>query len=186
MAEKKDKQTFNTKVHEVCSDDKLRPIFQCVHFENGYAYATTGQIAIKQTLSFQSVLDPENLDGKSLHKDSYRAVMTYDIAQANAEGIECWTDNGQHVFFEYYETKEGETKPDIEKMFQKTPGLTGLTFVGIDPELLIKLRRALYVPGDCGIRCQFTGVATAILIDVMGVDEQAAILIPTILSETLF
>lgn len=187
MAEKKEKQTFQTKLFECCagSDEKLRPAFQCVHFSCGYAYATTGQIAIKQTLAFQKVLDPENLDGKALHRDSYKSIMAFEIAQANGEGVECWNDNGQHAFFEYYAPQENEQLPDVEKMF-KARGLTSLTFVGIDPELLARIRRALYVPKDKGVRCQFTGVDTAILIDVMGVDEQEAILIPTVLNDTLF
>lgn len=186
MAEKKDKNTFNTRVNECCSDDKLRPAMQCVHFVNGYAYASNGFLAIKQTLSFQSVLTPENLDGHSLHRDSYRAIMGFDIAQANTDGIECWTDDGQHVFFEYFEYKNGEKMPDIEAMIKPKRGLTQLSFIGIDSELLQKLNKALYIPNEHSMRLQFTGIDSAILVDVPGVDEQAAIVMPKIINATLF
>lgn len=188
MAEKKQKSTFNTRVYECCAgtDEKLRIAFQCVHFENGYAYATNGKIAIKQTLAFQSVVDPENLDGNSLHRDDYKTIMTFEIAQATDEGIECWNETGQHVFFDYYSPEENEQLPNVENMFKNLKGLTSLSFIGIDPELLMKIKRSLYVPSDCAMRHQFTGVTDGILIDVIGVDEQQAILLPTPLEDTLF
>lgn len=185
MADKK-KNTFNTKLYECCSDDKLRPAFQCVHFKNGYAYATDGKIAIKQPLTFQSVVDIDELDNVSIHKDSYKAIMGFEIAQANTEGVECMNENGQQAFFEYYHPTEGEIMPDVEKMINSKKGLTSLTFIGIDPDLFIRLKRALVVPKDCEIKCQFTGISSAIIIEVTNVDEQQAILMPTVLNATLF
>lgn len=188
MAEK-DKKTFNTRLHECCAgkEDKLRPYFQCVHFENGYGYATNGKMAIKQTLSFHTILNPQNLDGHSLPRDSYREIMGFEYAEANAEGVTCWNTNGQQVFFAYYEPEsENDKKPDIERMFQNCKGQTQLGFIGIDTEALNKVKRALYLAGTEGVRLQFTGVDKHILIDVIGVDKQKAILMPTILENTLF
>lgn len=186
MADKKEKQTFNTKVYECCGDDKLRPVMQCVHFLNGFAYAHNGAMGIKQTLSFQSILSPEFLDGHSLHRDSYKAIMGFDYAEANPDGVECWNDNAQHAFFEYFEYPEGETMPDIERTIKVKRGLINLGFIGIDPELLQKINRALYVPNEHSLRMQFTGVDSAILIDVPGVEDQAAVLMPKIINATLF
>lgn len=186
MGDKKEKQTFNTKLFECCSNEKLRPVFQCVHFENGYAYAADGQVAIKQTLSFQSIVNPENLDGKSIHKDSFKQIMSFEIAEAGTDGVECWNENGQHVFFEYYEFKDGEQAPDIEKSINSKNGQTSLTFIGIDPDNLTRIKRALFIPETSTIRLQFTGVDKPILVDVPGVDEQQAILMPAIINGTLF
>lgn len=188
MAEKKTKQTFNTKLHECAGDDadKLRPMFQCIHFENGYAFVTDGVVAIKQTLSFQSILNPENLDGKSIHKNSFKQIMAFEIAQANDEVIECWNENGQHVYFEYYERKPDEQPPSMDKIMKLKTGLTQLGFIGIEPDNLKRIKSAMYVPPGHSIRLQFTGIDRAILVDVPGVDEQEAILMPVVINGTLF
>jgi len=184
MAEKKQKQTFFTRLHECCGDDELRPLMQCVKFENGYAYAGNGMVAIKQTLALCGVINPENLDGKYLHKDSYKAIMSFEIAEANTDGVECWNENGQRVFFAYTEPpKDGNI--DWESGMKKKKGLTGVTFIGFNPEQFAKLAKALYAPGG-NIRVQFTGIDTAMLVDVVGVDEQEAIIMPYILNNTLF
>lgn len=186
MAEKIQKQTFNTKLYECCSDDKMRPLFQCVHFENGYAYAADGMIAIKQTLAFQSIVNPEELDGKSIHRDSYKQIMAFEIAEANADGIECWNENGQKVFFEYYKLKDGEKVPDFEKVINGKSGLTSISFIGLSAKNLMRLSNALYIPNQCTMRLQFCGIDKAIVVDVPGVDEQQAIIMPDIINGTLF
>jgi hypothetical protein len=183
--EKEKKQTFNTKLYECCADDKLRPIMQCVYFENGWAYAADGYVAIKQTLSFQSVINIEELDGKLLHKDSYKAVMGFEFAQATPDGLECWSSNGQRAFFEYFKPGENDKIPNYDKVIQGKKGVTSLSFIGISPELLTRVTKALYVPAG-NIRLQFTGVDSAILVDVVGVDEQQAIVMPSIINDTLF
>ena len=183
--EKKEKQTFNTKVYECCADDKLRPVIQCVYFENGFAYAADGSVAIKQTLSFQSVIDIHELDGKLLHKDSYKAVMNFEFAQAMADGIECWNGNGQRAFFEYFKPAENDKIPNFEAVLTPKRGVTNLSFIGINPESLNRLTKALYAPTG-NIRIQFTGIDSAIIVDVVGVDEQTAIMMPIILNDTLF
>jgi len=187
MAEKKQKQTFNTKLYECCAgaDDKLRPLFQCVHFENGYGMATDGMVAIKQTLALQSVIDMEELDGKSLHRDNYRAAMTFEMVQATPEGLQCWNENGQKAFLEYYQLREGEKIPDINRAVNPLTGIKTLSFIGINPDNITRLCKALYAPGG-NIRIQFTGVDTPIIVDVIGVDEQQGIVMPVILNDSLF
>lgn len=185
MADKKEKKTFNTKLYECCAaKDDLRTLFQCVHFEKGYAMATDGLVAIKQTLDLQSIINPENLDGHSLHRDSYRAIMGFEIAEANDEGVSCWNDSGAKAFFEYFD-RNGQNIPNIDKVIEPKTGLTSLTFIGIDPDLVKRISNAVYNP-DNAMRFQFQGVDRAILVDVVGVDEQSAIIMPKILNNTLF
>lgn len=185
MGEKKAKQTFNTQLYHCCNDDPLRPITQCVHFLGGWAYASNGIIAIKQTLSFQSISDIANLDGNSLHRDSYKAAMAFEEVTAHSDGIHCKNENGQTAFFEYFEYKPGESQPDVDSLFQKQTGVRQLAFIGFNPEQFAKLAKALYAPGG-NIRCQFTGVDRPILVDVIGVEDQEAIIMPVILNDTLF
>lgn len=66
-----DKFNFTTKLHEACADDALRPVMMCVHFMNGFACASDAHIAVRQSLEYHSIINPELLDGKSLHKDNY-------------------------------------------------------------------------------------------------------------------
>jgi hypothetical protein len=185
MAEKKVKQTFNTRLHECCHDDELKPITQCVHFSGGWAYAYNGIVAIKQILAFQSVQNMDKLDGNSLHKDSYKAAMGFEIVTATDEGIHCVNENGQSAFFDYFEFKANETQPNIDKLFENMKGQKQVSFIGFNPEQFLKLSKALYAPSG-NIRCQFTGVDSAILVDVIGVDEQEALIMPVILNDTLF
>lgn len=185
MAEKKDKKnTFNTKLYEVCGDDDLRPVLQCVQFRNGFAYATNGHISIKQTLDLQSVLNKDMLEGKLLHRDSYRAIMAFEIAECNEDGIYCKNTNGQIAFFAYFESL-GEPIPDISKAMHTGKGPANLSFIGIDPEMLTKLTKAIYNPGN-NLRMQFTGLNSAILIDAVGIEDQEAILMPNAINGSLF
>lgn len=187
MAEKKDKKTFQTRLYEVCAgaDDKLRPVMQCIYFDCGFAYATNGHICIKQTLALQTVLNPEYLDGKFLHRDNYKAIMAFEIAECNEAGIECWNTNGQKAFFEFYWLETDDKAPDYERLLNPNKGLTSLTFVGIDPEQYSKLSKALYAP-EGNIRLQFTGVDSKILVDVPGVEDQQASISPVLLNNSLF
>lgn len=185
MSEKKEKKnTFNTRLYEVCGDDSLRPILQCVQFRNNFAYATNGHMSIRQTLDFQSVLNKEELEGKLLHRDSFKACMSFEIAEATPDGVYCKNTNGQSAFFNYF-NPEGETIPDIEKAMRNRKGLTSLSFIGINPEMFSKLSKAIYNPNN-NLRIQFTGIDSAILIDAVGIEDQEAILMPIALNSSLF
>lgn len=180
-----DKYTFSTKLYEACATDPLRPIFACIHFMNGYAYASEGHIAIRQSLEYHSIINPELLDGKSLHKDNYKAIMGFEIAEANEDGIQCKDTDGRTAFFEYFKLEEEQ--PNFDSVFNQaqSKGVTSVHFIGFNPILLIKLSKALYAP-DNNIRCRFTGIDTHILVDVIGVENQDAIMMPCILQDSLF
>jgi len=185
MAEKKDKkQTFNTRLYECCADDELRPILQCVQFREGFAYATNGAVSIKQTLAFQSIINPEMLDGKLLHRDSYKAIMAFEIAECQENGIECKNTNGQSAYFDYFDPKD-QPIPNIPRAMEVKRGLTSLTFIGIDPDSLILLNKAIYNPAN-NLRFQFTGIDSYILVDAVGVDDQEAVMMPRMLTASLF
>ena len=186
MAEKKDKKnTFNTRLNEVCGDDDLRPVLQCVQFVNGFAYATNGNITIKQTLEYQSVLNKEMLEGKLLHRDSFKAIMGFEIAECTDMGIECKNANGQTAFFDYYNPPVDQPIPDLERIMKQVRSLTTLSFIGINPEMLNKLTKAMYNPYN-NMRIQFTGINSPMLVDAVGIEGQEALLQPIILEASLF
>lgn len=185
MAEEKAKKnTFTTKMYECCADDELRPLMQCVHFEHGFAYATNGFVSIKQTIELQTILNKEQLDGKSLHKKSYQAIMAFEIAECNYDGIYCKNATGQTAFFDYFDRKD-ELIPNFEKAMQPKRGLLSMYFIGINPEHLTRLAKALYNPSN-NLRFQFTGIDSQILIDAVGVEGQTATIMPQVLNDSLF
>lgn len=185
MSEKKEKQTFNTKLYECCATDELRPVMQCIYFNNGFAYASNGIVCIKQTMSFHSVIALENLDGRLLHRDSYKTIMGFEFAEANGSGIECWNTNGQKAFFEYFEPGPNDKIPNFEAMINPKRGLTSLSFIGFNPGEFDKLVKALYAPAG-NYRLQFTGIDSPILVDVVGIDDQWGIIMPIILNNSFF
>ena len=177
-----EKYNFSTKLYEACDTDPVRPTFMCVHFISGFAYASNGCIAVKQSMEYHSVIDDHFLEGKSIHKESFKQIMTFQFATCNEDGIECKDSDGRSAFFEYFDCK-GDM-PDFEKNFQKT-SLKSLTFIGFDPEQFHKLSKALYAPNG-NIRVQFQGVDRAMLVDVIGIENQEAIIMPVILNDSLF
>jgi hypothetical protein len=179
MNEKKTKNTFTTKLYECCSDDKLRPLMQCVHFINGMAYASDGMVSIRQTLEYHTILEPDFLEGKSLHKNNYKAIMSFEEAVATDEGIECFNENGQRAFFEYYTPPEEMKVPNFEAMFDHIPGQNSLSFIGFEFEKVNRACKALFCPNK-KFRMQFTGIDTYILIDVDEWEEQLALIMPVV------
>ena len=180
-----DKYTFTTKLFEACANDSLRPIFSCIHFINGYAYASEGHITIRQSLEYHTVQCPEMLDGKSIHKDNFKAIMAFDMATADEDGIKCTDTDGRSAFYEYFKL-DGDL-PNFDGVFNQElgKGVKSVHFIGFDPLLLIKLSKALYSP-DGNIRCRFTGIDTFILVDAIGVENQDAIMMPCILQNSIF
>lgn len=179
--EKAKKYTFTTKLYECCANDELRPAMQCIYFEDGFAYAADGYIAIKQTLELHSILDKEMLEGKAIHKDSYKAIMAFEIAKAYDDCIHCQSTNGQAASFEYFKV---ENAPNFKSYFA-IRGQIQLGFIGINPELVARLAKAMYNPND-NMRFQFTGIDKHIIIDCPGVDGQEARLMPKIINDSLF
>ena len=178
-----DKQTFNTKLFECCSEDVLRPDFQCIYFIDGFAYATNSHVMVKQSIGLQSVINPEVLEGKLLHKDSFKACMGFETVECTPDGMACSNLNGQVAFFEYYNTDK--PTPDFNKMIPTKDKFCEIGAIGLNPDMLVKVTKALYCPNKT-FRMRYTGNATAIVIDVIGEDDQIAIIMPIPLMDSLF
>ena len=190
------KQTFTTKLHECTAKDSLRPMLQCVHFLNGFAYASNSYVCIKQSLEYHNIVEPENLDGEALHRDSYAAAMKFDYVLATPDGLDCSSVNGQKAFYEYYRPENIDTGedslekvgrnriPDFERVLNPARGVTSMSFIGVNPDHFTTLMKALHAPAKT-VRIQFTGIETAILVDVVGVEDQNAVIMPKMLDGTI-
>lgn len=178
-----EKQTFKTKLYEVCCDDELRPVMVCVHFKNGFAYASNGCMVVKQSLEYHTIKGIEFLEGKSLHKDNYKAIMGFEVAECNEEGVACADSDGRTAFFEYFDLK-GANMPNFEEVL-KPIGQKSIEFIGINPEYLAKIGKAMHVPTNA-LRLQFQGVDKGILIDTPDIENQWALLMPAIINDSLF
>lgn len=177
------KYNFTTKLHEACAKDELRPLLNCVHFSGGFAYASNAHLLIKQSLEYHSILNPEMLDNKSIHRENYKNILSFDIAECNKEGVECKDKDGRTAFFSYFDREDQEI-PAFDEVLQKT-SLVQLSFIGIQPKWFKVLSNALHST-DGNIRMRFQGIDRPILIDAIGIEDQEAIIMPVILEDVLF
>lgn len=184
MAEQK--FNFTTKLHKCCSNDKeeLRPWSKAIHFIGGYAYATDSNVLVKTSLEYQNVIAPENLDGKSIHKDNFREILKFEIVECCEDGVSCKNNDGQVAFYEYIEFKDVKI-PDFDKVIPDKSKVIEINQIGIDPKNVERCTSAMY--SDSGAyRLRFTGAGSAILVDVVGYSEQIGIIMPRLLSDSIF
>jgi hypothetical protein len=171
----KEKFNFNTKLNLCCSRDENRPVMNCIHFKDGYAYAANGIIAIKQSLLYHSVINPERLNGNSIHADSYKKITSYDIAECLDDGILCKSEDGQEAFFSYF--KLSVTPPDIEKVISNRLKKKNedTQSIGINPSYLHDLSKAMII--QAGLKLSFCG-RDAVIVESPEYEEQIAIIMP--------
>jgi hypothetical protein len=140
-------------------------------------------MVVKQSLSYHSVVDPENLDGKSLHRDNFKSIMSFEIAKATENGIVCIDNDGRSAVFDFFNRKE-EKIPDFESVLKKAPAVK-VDAIGITPKYLERISKAMHSPSGI-FRMRFHGIDKPITIDVPEIEDQIAILMPALLSENLF
>lgn len=178
-----EKDNFTTALHEICSKDELRPAYNCIHFINGYAYATDGSMAIKQSLEYHSILAPENLNGNAIHRESYKEIMKFDFAEATDEGIKCTDTDGRTAFFEYFNL-ENQKPLNFEAIIDNFSA-KGVDFIGFSAEKIYKMKKAFHTL-DGFLKFDFAGIDKAMRITAIGLDNQVGIIMPAILNSTMF
>ena len=152
--------TFISNLHLVCGKEKLRPSLQCVHFKNGYAYASDAHVLIKQPLSLSNIQEPENLEGKAIHSSIFKEIRKMKHVVCTPDGFECRTKDNQKVFYQYSETN---TPPDFEAVIPKDK-LGGVAEIGIKPAFVTLLGKAM-AGGSCGLKAAFRGERGAIVFE---------------------
>ena len=180
---KVEKRTFTTHIHLACAKaNDLRPVFEYVHFINGYAYASDGYILIKSSMKeYFNIEGLELLNGHALHAEVYKLVMGFKIAEATTEGLECLTKSNQRVFIPYPNLELlGIKVPSFEKVAGECE-LKSTNMLGITPRYMRVIDRALvHDIGDC-IRCLLQGDREAIIADVPNRPNQMALLMPCVI-----
>lgn len=180
------KYNFTTKLHKCCSTDKdeLRPYTKAIHFLGGYAYATEGHVLVKTSLEYHNVLYPENLDGKSIHKDNFKEILKFDVVECLEEGVQCKSIDGQVAIYEWFDL--GDVKlPNFDTVIPSVKMQKDIAQIGITPKYIEMLTSAMFST-DGVFRFRFTGGSTAILVDAIGFPEQIGIVMPNLLSESIF
>ena len=157
------KKNFVSDLHLACANDELRPVFQCIHFINGYAYASDGSILIKQSLEYNNdVLNYESLDCKAIHMDSFKEIRKYQVVEVTEEGFDCTAKNGRKAFFPFAVFDEDNDKhkiPDFDAVWPR--GITEVGELGIMPKYIGLLEKAM-VSGN-RLKMTFTGVDRGML-----------------------
>jgi len=178
-----EKFNFCSKLSAACTKDTLRPVLQCVHFKDGFAYASDGHVVIRQTLEISSVLDIENLNGHSIHKDCFDLIRKFDIAKATENGIECSDNEGGFAIFEYHDLK-GVQMPNFDSVL-KIDETKPVSFIGINPTKLKQIIDAMHSDTN-EFRLTFQGMDKGIIVETLDIDNQIALVMPVMLQQNLF
>ena len=149
----------SVKMHHACSCCDLRPAMRCILFENGYAYASDGHIAVRHEINEISNFPDEQkniLEGKLLHKDSYRKILKYNFVKITEAGFECLnSSDGSIAIFPFF--KLDVKFPNAEEVVQKSLGKesagVGLAKFAASADKISRLCKAL---GDGGCKYLFT------------------------------
>lgn len=170
------------KMHEACADDDLRPAMQCVYFENGYAYASNGIIVVRNKVAEICNLDDEQqglLNGKMLHKNHYKDILSYDFIEVSEDGIECkHTKTGRVSFFYFYD----KTKyPNVDSVISSVDVLpnTPLEKIGLDGNNLKKLCDSMFEGRS--VFFSFKGADKGIVVRSLMYSNSVALMMPRII-----
>jgi hypothetical protein len=172
---------FSSPMNLACADDDLRPALNCVHFVKGFAYATNGKILAKQSLEYSNIEQVEKLEGKSIHKDSYKQIMNFQYATAEDSMIVCIDENGRKAEFFYAHINE---IPDFEKQLPVDDS-RAVSFIGINPEFITIAGKILH-GSKSGMKLEFYGIDKGIVMTTMEYENQLVYAMPILLEPTLF
>lgn len=130
---------FITPLHLACSKDDLRPVLQCIYFDDdGYAWSTDAHILIKHKVLDTDIIDKENLIGKMIHKDIFAKIIKYNRIQATNDGILCFDKDNNTVLFPY---DNRGLKPFRYYTAVPNNELQPITFLSLDTKIFKKVIR---------------------------------------------
>ena len=178
---KKEKYNFNSQLHLVCSDDDLNPALGSVYFIDGYAYACNGYIIVKQNMDYHTVINPENLIGRTIHRDSFKQIMDFTYATAEADGVLCKDDDGREAFFIY-----SQISTPFDFLLKMPPiKLVEKSVFGLNPKFLETAAKVLIGAKQNGFKIQMIE-GEKICITTPFYEHQMAIISLMLIQEGLF
>lgn len=92
---KEAKKNFLKKLNLVCGSDDLRPVLQYVSFQNGCSICTNAHVLVKRSLKLDGFTDEEieQMNGKFIHKDTYKHLLSYDTVEVIDGAFHCVKGN---------------------------------------------------------------------------------------------
>ena len=175
------KFNFTSPLHLACAKDNLRPAMECVHFKNGYAYSSNGHLLAKQSLLLHTILHPEKLEGKAIHKKSYEQILTFDIVEASDKNIICKRNGGEAEFM--YAENLGKI-PDWDSVIPKDKPIKGIEYLGINTKFITIAGKILH-GSDMGVRMTFRGGGVGVILTTEEYEDQLVMVMPLNLEPTL-
>lgn len=145
------------KLYDIAAQDCLRPAMQCIHFENGYAYATDGHMLIRAKLEDITNFEPEELaiiEGKCISADSLKRIYAHPVVEITNDGFVAKDDTtGCKITYTFTDPKVIDKFPDCEKVLQEAANspLHPKDVIGISYNLLDTLTNAMGCKGNTKI-----------------------------------
>lgn len=147
----------SVKLFDIAAQDCLRPALQCIHFENGYAYATDAHMLIRAKLEDVTNFEPEELailEGKCISADSLKRIYSHQEVEVTNDGFVAKdSTTGCKVTYTFTDPKVIDKFPDCEKVLHdamQSP-LHPKDVIGISYSMLDTLTNAMGCKGNAKI-----------------------------------
>lgn len=176
---KTEKKNFTKKLNLVCGADDLRPVLQYIAFENGCAICTNAHVLVKRSLKLDGFTDEEieQMNGKFVHKDTYKDLLRYDWVEVKDGAFHC--TKGKLNAIVSFNSSEG-LYPNWRAVIP-VGETTEIGEIGIGAQ---NLKLIMSIASDANTRFKFYGANKAVLIkgSETGWDEETILIMPTLLS----
>ena len=138
----KTRHNFNRgiRLDAICSQDKIRTQMGFISFQDGKAIATNAYCLVVAKISEISTFtneEIEKLNGKFIHRESFKRLIKEDFVQITDDGFLCISDNRKQLI--YFSEVEGY--PNWKPLFVGKG--CSLSNFGIDPKKLLELQSCL-------------------------------------------
>lgn len=174
------KRSFlQTKIEFAVSTDELRPAMCCAYFKDGFVYATTAHIAVKQSLSAVHRFSDEEialLDNKMIHGKILKKLHGHDDYKVTKSGIEAKDGWAGRITYHFYDGNE--RYPDIDAVIPTGKEVNKPGF-GINAKYLDMLSKAMF-GSNYGLLFEFKEGSSAIVVKTKDFDctDQLGIIMP--------
>jgi hypothetical protein len=124
-------------------DEKYRINFYYIHFIDGFAWATDGNILVKQSLDYYNIINKDCLNGKIIHKDYFQRLCQCEQTEAIETGIRGLDKEGNIYRYYPFETNITPSK-FIENTAEFTFETKELDSITIVPKYIDIASKILY------------------------------------------
>ena len=138
----KTRHNFNRgiRLDAICSQEEYRTQMGFISFQDGKAIATNAYCLVVAKISEISTFtneEIEKLNGKFIHRESFKRLIKEDFVQITDDGFLCISDNRKQLI--YFSEVEGY--PNWKPLFVEKG--CSLSNFGIDPKKLLELQSCL-------------------------------------------